>query len=230
MKKDEKLNRESLLSGEIQALAASRPGYITLMTDEARNEMVEDLIANAPSQSEIWVFAYGSLIWNPAIEFDAKSRCTIEGYHRSFCFWTTLGRGSEEHPGLMMGLEPGGNCDGIAYKIGADNLQTEIDILFRREMLSYVYKPTWIKAQSSDDPNQIIDVLTFVIDETHERFCGKLDGRTIVKTIATAEGPIGKNCDYLYQLVEHLRELGFEDPSMTELESKVRDYQLSSKP
>ncbi len=224
MENKEKLNRESLLNGDIHALAASRPGVIQLMPDDERNQMVAELIANAPSKTEIWVFAYGSLIWNPAIEFDSKCRCTIQGYHRSFCFWTMFGRGSEEQPGLMMGLEPGGDCDGIAYRIGADALESEIDILFRREMLSYVYKPTWIKAQASDDPDNVIDVLTFVVNEENDRFCGEMDEQTLIRTIAIAEGAIGRNCDYLYQLVDHLDELGFEDPTMTLLEKKVRQY------
>ncbi len=229
MDNEETLNRNSLLNGDIHALAASRPGVIQLMPDDERERMAAELIANAPSATEFWVFAYGSLIWNPAIEFEAKCRCTIQGYHRSFCFWTMFGRGSEEQPGLMMGLEPGGACDGIAYRIGADALATEVDILLRREMLSYVYKPTWIKAQCSDNPNNIIDVLTFVVDEQHDRFCGDMDEQTLIQTIAIAEGPIGRNCDYLYQLVNHLNELGFEDLTMTELEKKVRHRQSQIK-
>lgn len=224
MEEKPKLNRESLLNGDIHELAKNSPGLVRLMPDDVRDQMVADTIASAPNPDEFWVFAYGSLIWNPAIEFESKCRCSIQNYHRSFCFWTVLGRGTEDLPGLMMGLEEGGHCDGIAYRIGANDLETEVDILFRREMISYVYKPTWIKAHCPDSKSTI-DVLTFVIDETNERFCGQLDEQTIVHSIASASGPIGRNCDYLYQLVEHLGELGFEDPEMTELEKKVRDYQ-----
>lgn len=228
MNNESKINRESLLNGEIQKLAESRPGLITLMPDDVRQQMVKDTIANAPDKSEFRVFAYGSLIWNPAIEIDKTYQCSIEGYHRSFCFWTVLGRGCVEQPGLMMGLESGGSCDGVAYSIAADKLETELDILFRREMLSYVYKPTWVKAKYNDpdiDATTGDDMLTFVVDCENERYCKDRDEETVVRTIATAEGPIGRNCDYLYQLVAHLQELGYNDPQMTDLAKKVRTYQ-----
>ena len=229
MEKEHKLNRDSLRSGEIHELARSRLGVTRLMTDAEREAMVAETIANAPDKSAFWVFAYGSLIWNPALEYDAQSSCTIEGYHRSFCFWTKFGRGSEELPGLMMGLEPGRDCDGIGYRIPASKLDTELDILFRREMLSFIYKPTWIKARCTDNKQETIEVLAFVVDPESERFCGGLSEEKLIQTVATAEGPLGKNCDYLFQLVEHLHALGFDDPVMTDLAHKVRRFQSTQK-
>lgn len=209
------------------------------MPDDVRQQMVAEIIANAPVQNEFWVFAYGSLIWNPAILYDEKRTCTIKGFHRSFCFWTLLGRGSEEQPGLMMGLEPGGQCSGIAYRICADKLESEVDILFRREMLSYVYTPTWVSAScdasydnsNTDSDSKIsaqdsIEVLAFVVDPKHERFCKDLDEQTMISTLATASGPLGRNCDYLFQLVENLSEIGFEDAAMIALADKVKAYLL----
>ncbi len=225
MNKEQKISRESLLNGEIQKLAESRPGLINLMPDDVRTKLVQETIDNAPDQSEFRVFAYGSLIWNPAIEIESTYRCSITGYHRSFCFWTVLGRGSQELPGLMMGLESGGTCDGVAYSIAQDKLETELDLLFRREMMSYVYKPTWVKARYENDYGIGNDVLAFVVDPENDRYCTDLDEETLVRSLALAEGPIGKNCDYLYQLVEHLEELGYEDPEMTALADKVRKFQ-----
>jgi len=225
MEKQHKINRESLLNGEMRKLVESRPGAVEIMSDAVREQLVADTIAAAPEQDSFRVFAYGSLIWNPAIEFESRHRCTIEGYHRSFCFWTVLGRGSEDCPGLMMGLEPGGHCDGIAYSIAPDQLQSELDILFRREMISNVYKPTWVTASYLDTPGISDQLLTFVIDPENDRFCGQLEENIIVDTLSKAVGPLGRNCDYLYQLVEHLDELGFEDPVMTGLAKKVRQHQ-----
>ena len=125
----------------------------------------------------------------------------------------------------MMGLEPGGSSNGLAYRIDVDDLGTEMDILFRRELMSYVYKPTWVDATLAESPDKTIKVLAFVVDPEHERFCGELDEPTLVRHIATASGPLGRNCDYLFQLTEHLRELGFTDGPLLELEARVRSYQ-----
>ena len=225
MENENKLNRESLLSGEIHDIARSRLGSLRLMNDEERTRLVAETISRAPDINNFWVFAYGSLIWNPALEFDRQHRCVISDYHRSFCFWTKFGRGSEEQPGLMMGLEPGGECSGIGYRIPADKLTVELDILFRREMLSFIYKPTWVSAQPVEDSVKAIDVLCFVVDSENERFCGELAEDKLIETLAVAEGPLGKNCDYLYQLVEHLEELDFEDSAMAALAAKVRLFQ-----
>lgn len=225
MKTEQKISRESLLNGDLQKLAASRPGKIDLMPDDVRSRLVQETIANAPDKSEFHVFAYGSLIWNPAIEIDSTYRCNVSGYHRSFCFWTILGRGCEKQPGLMMGLESGGSCDGVAYSIAKGKLETELDILFRRELMSYVYKPTWVNASFDNDPDTPRDVLAFVVDPEHERYCTDLDEETLVESLALAEGPLGKNSDYLYQLVDHLRELGYKEPEMADLAAKVRAFQ-----
>ena len=225
MPEENKLSRQAILDGHIRRLAESRPGAIRLMSDEDRALAVQEALSQAPSPDEVWIFAYGSLIWNPAIHFAEREKVLVDGFHRSFCFWTVLGRGCEENPGLMMGLEPGGSSNGLAYRIDADDLDTEMDILFRRELMSYVYKPTWVDATLAESPDKTIKVLAFVVDPEHERFCGELDESTLVRHIATASGPLGRNCDYLFQLTEHLRELGFTDEPLLELEARVRSYQ-----
>lgn len=195
------------------------------MTDEDRADSIEKALSQAPSLDEVWIFAYGSLIWNPAIHFADQKKVLVDGYHRSFCFWTVLGRGCEDNPGLMMGLEPGGLSNGLAYRIDAKDLDTELDILFRRELMSYVYVPTWVDATLAETPDKTVRVLAFVVDPQHERFCGEIDEETLVRHIATASGPLGRNCDYLFQLTDHLQQLGFTDESMLDLEVKVRRYQ-----
>lgn len=225
MKEDPKISRDSLLSGQMKQLAESRPGVIRVMPDDEREQRVAEAIATAPDKANFWVFAYGSLIWNPAINWDARHRCTVEGYHRSFCFWTMLGRGDENQPGLMLGLEPGGECTGVAYRIAAEALATELDILYRREMVSYAYQPTWTKAACLDQSGESVDALTFVVDPNTERFCGKLQQDTVAHTLSVAEGALGKNCDYLFQLVDHLDELDLQDNAMTQLAALVRQKQ-----
>ena len=91
--------------------------------------------------------------------------------------------------------------------------------------MSYVYKPTWVKARYENNPGVGADVLAFVVDPKNDRYCCDLDEETLVRSLALAEGPIGKNCDYLFQLVEHLEALGYKDEEMTTLAEKVRAFQ-----
>lgn len=218
------LTREALLTGEIERLFHSGPTALRTMTDEERTELVQETLDSLADSSELWIFGYGSLIWNPALEYEAERRCRIQNYQKKFCFWTTLGRGSVEQPGLMMGLVEGGECNGVAYRIDIEKAPHELDILFRREMLSFVYKPIWVEA-SCVDTGISFNTLTFVVDPESERYAGKLTQAETVHSIATAVGPLGRNCDYLFQLSDRLHELGFEENEVAELARQVRDYQ-----
>ncbi len=140
------LTREALLNGEIERLVHDDQNNIERISDDQRATLVTQTL-HALADSELWVFGYGSLIWNPALNFEEQRRCSINGFEKKFCFWTTLSRGSVECPGLMMGLVEGGSCNGVAFRIDASNAASELDVLFRREMSHYIYKPTWVEAQ-----------------------------------------------------------------------------------
>jgi cation transport protein ChaC len=218
------LTREALLNGEIERLVLNGRSSQRTMSDDQRTELVQITLDNLGEGSELWIFGYGSLIWNPAIDFEEQRRCTIQGYQKKFCFWTTLSRGSEEQPGLMMGLVEGNQCNGVAYRIDLKKAASELDILFRREMTSYIYKPTWVEARC-EQTNTSFNTLTFVVDSTSNRCIEDLAHADMVSTIATARGPLGRNCDYLFQLSEKLGELGFEEPELEALACQVREYQ-----
>lgn len=217
------LTREKILNGDVDRLLHDHRKDLPRMPDSEREALIERTIDELGG-SDLWVFGYGSLIWNPAMEVEEQRRCTISGYQKKFCFWTTLSRGSEENPGLMMGLLDGGSCQGVAFKISAQNIATELDVLFRREMSHYIYLPTWVTAQCADS-DQTFKTLTFVVDVENPRFAHNLNHEQIIRTLATAEGPLGRNCDYLFQLSEKLHELGFEDAELLSLSDSVRDFQ-----
>ena len=219
------LTRDSLLNGELERLVHNQHSDLLRMSDEERSLLVERTVREL-GEADLWVFGYGSLIWNPAMKVEEELRCTISGYQKKFCFWTTLSRGSKENPGLMMGLLEGGECHGVAFKINSENVTTELDVLFRREMSHYIYLPTWVTAQCADT-NQSFKALTFVVDVDNPRFANNLNHDRIIRTLATAEGPLGRNCDYLFQLVEKLQELGFEDADLLSLSESVRNFQAS---
>lgn len=220
------LTREALLNGEIESLVRDDQNNIERMAYDQRAKLVEQTM-DTLADSELWVFGYGSLIWNPALNYEEQRRCTIKGYEKKFCFWTTLSRGTVECPGLMMGLVDGGNCNGVAFRIDSKNAASELDVLFRREMSYFIYKPTWIEAQCVETKNTFT-ILTFVVDKENHRFVDNLSIKDTVRTIATAKGPLGRNCDYLFQLSEKMHELGFEEPELNDLVCRVKEFQAGS--
>jgi hypothetical protein len=140
-----RLTRDSIQSGSIRRLiAALDPSFRLLREAEIRASLDAMLRAPDPPRA-IWVFAYGSLMWNPAFEFVEQRVGLVHGFHRRFCLWTHLGRGSPGAPGLMLALEPGGSCRGVVYRIAADAVATELEIIWRREMLSTSYVPRWVR-------------------------------------------------------------------------------------
>jgi cation transport protein ChaC len=203
------LTREALLDGTIREYIHRDPELRRLiLSDAERDASLRDTLRAAPADGDVWVFGYGSLIWNPAFHFVEKRTARINGYHRRFCLWTPLGRGSPDNPGLMLGLERGGACRGVMYRIAGDAVETELDVLWRREMFTGAYCPTWVTARHG---GETVAAVTFVINRDSVRYTGRLSEETIIHHIATATGPLGPCRDYLFETVEHLAELGIRD-------------------
>ena len=212
------ITRESILDGTLLAAvrASLGPGQ-RLMSDEERDADIERMLATVPRDQPIWVFAFGSLIWNPAFEFVEQRNARIHGWRRAFCLWNKAGRGSPEYPGLMLSLESGGSCTGVAYRIAPRATRTELDVLWRREMMSFSYRPIWARAHTAQGP---VTAIAFSRNPTHERYAPGLAHEVIVQHIAQAQGRLGRCCDYLFETVAHLRQLGIRD---RELELIARD-------
>ena len=218
------LTRETILDGAIADFARRNPGRSRVLSDHERQASLDDILSRAPSVGDIWVFGYGSLIWNPAFHFEERCIGQIYGYHRRFCLWTQLGRGCPKQPGLVLGLDRGGSCHGVAYRIAAPKVQTELDILWRREMLSGAYVPVWITAHTAAGP---VPALSFAIDRKQDRYSGRLPEETIVRSIAFATGELGACSDYLYATVQNLSELGIKDRYLERLAECVKGAQLA---
>ena len=214
------ITRESILNGTIRRLVEQSGDDGRLMTDQERKQIVENMIETAPSLNSMWVFGYGSLIWNPALYFTEKKRGTVHGYHRRFCLWSTIGRGSPSRPGLMLGLERGGSCKGIFYKIDRREIRTELDIVFRRELITAAYRPTWVSARILG--KSPFKAIAFVINRDHNRYAGMLDDETVIQTIADAKGTLGSCSDYLYETVLQLENLGMPDRRLASIARHVR--------
>jgi len=137
--------RDNIRDGLFAELAAEgrRLGIIRPHTDAERAESRARILAGIEPDEDIWVFGYGSLMWNPAFHYLERRPALLHGWHRSFCLWTPLGRGSPDAPGLVLGLDRGGSCCGIAYRIAAADRDTELALLWQREMVADGYTPRW---------------------------------------------------------------------------------------
>lgn len=176
----------------------------------------------------VWVFGYGSLIWNPAFEPAERRRAVLYGYRRAFCFWTVSARGTPERPGLGLGLEaaPGAACRGVALRIAGATEAADLERLWAREMYSAVYRPVWVPlhpAGTPDGPDPApLTALAFVIDPAHPQYCPPLDPDRQARIIAGAAGKFGACADYLAEMVAHLAEAGEPDAELEALLEKVR--------
>ena len=215
-----RLTREAILDGSIREYILRNPELRAMvLPDEERAASLRATLATAPETGDVWVFGYGSLIWNPAFHFIEKRTARIHGYHRRFCLWSPLGRGTRENPGLMLALEPGGACRGVVYRIEERAVETELDILWRREMFTNAYRPTWVTARTRGGS---FSAVTFVVNRDNARYAGRLSDERIAHHIATAQGPMGACRDYLLETTRHLAELGIRDPHLEAMVRKVR--------
>lgn len=169
---------------------------------------------------DLWFYAYGSLMWDPGIHFAEVRMARLEGFQRRFNFKTMVGRGSPEHPGLMLSIErEPGCCIGLAFRVAADQADAESAIMWRREMVRHNYAPTMLPVTT---PQGDIDALVFTVNSAHPEYVGKLPLEETAAIIASAQGLLGSNIDYLEQLSTQLALLGIEDSYIACLMDHVR--------
>jgi glutathione-specific gamma-glutamylcyclotransferase len=212
------LTRESIRSGAVHRLIAELGIEMRVLSEAELRASLAETLAGADLSAGVWLFGYGSLIWNPAFHFTDRLVGRVHGWHRRFCLWTHLGRGCPERPGLVLGLERGGSCQGVAFHIAPEVAEEELLIVWRREMLSGAYLPRWVTVHAAAGA---VRAIAFVINPGHERYARALSDVEIAATIATAEGFLGPCADYLVNTVDHLAELGIHDRPLERLRAQV---------
>lgn len=204
--------REDILGGSFLRMVRESGGLIPISTEDDLAAGQAAALAAAPPQvragGDAWVFGYGSLMWNPAVRYQESRIATLNGYHRRFCLWTPVGRGSVDQPGLVLGLARGGSCKGVAYRIKGEHVGEEFSVLWRREMISDGYIPRWVTLHTAEEP---VTALAFVINRACPRYAGRLPDAEAARAIAAASGALGSNAEYLLSTVEHLDALGIPD-------------------
>jgi len=166
-------------------------------------------------RGDLWVFGYGSLMWSPGFRPSAKSAALVRGYHRALCILSNRYRGTPEKPGLVMGLCRGGSCWGMALRVPAARVRRVLSALWKREMLNRVYKPTLIPVLIA--PGRRIRALAFVADTAHRQFVRELDLHGRARLVAQGIGQRGRCVDYIRNTLEHMLELGVNDPHLARI-------------
>jgi cation transport protein ChaC len=165
--------------------------------------------------SPAWVFGYGSLIWRPDFEFEGRAAARIHGYHRRLCLRSVLYRGTHECPGIVAGLDRGGSCLGMAYRIAPARVPGVFRELWEREMFLGSYRPTWTRAQLLGGGTAA--ALAFVVRRDAFNYCGDLAEDEIIDILVRACGVRGTSLDYLQRTVAALHEAGLRDPHLERL-------------
>ncbi len=189
-----------------------------LHTDAVREaSRVQMLAEHGPG--DLWVFGYGSLMWDPGFHFAEVRRATVTGYARRFVLRDTWGgRGTREEPGLMAALDHGDSCEGIAFRIAAQVIDAETESLWRREMVGPGYIPTFVSTSIDGSPEQ---ALTFVADHTADQINPDLTRAEQVHHIAHGAGFLGTSREYLVNIVRQFAALGIDDAECTALLAAV---------
>jgi cation transport protein ChaC len=219
------LTRAFIEAGGIDALVAQEAPDLLCLSQEEREASLHRIMQTRPG-GDLWLFGYGSLIWNPTIYNTERRVARIEGWHRAFCLSTHAGRGSIENPGLVLGLEPGGSCVGVALRIAEASAITELTLLWRREMLTGAYSPHWVDLLD-ERGGRFGSGLAFTVNPAGDHYVGDLSESETIRRLATAAGSLGSSADYLFRTCDGLRLCGVEDAALECLAAKVRAEQAA---
>lgn len=170
---------------------------------------------------EFWVFGYGSLMWRPGFAFTEQRRARLRGLHRRLCVYSHVHRGTPEHPGLVMGLDRGGACRGIAFRVEPAHWAETLAYLRAREQVTNVYLEVSRPVQLLGDGAREVTAVAYAVDRTHPQYAGKLDIEAQLQFIAQGHGISGSCADYVLSTAEHLRELGVEDRLLESLAERI---------
>ena len=197
------------------------------------NQLARDVTAQRALlhaiDGDVWVFAYGSLMWNPGFDYLERRPALLHGYHRAFCIYSNYYRGTDEQLGVVLGLDRGGACRGLAFQLLKDGVHEVLDYLWDREMLTWdreanstVYK---LRVTGARTASGAITCRTFVANPAHKDYAGRLPEDRIVRMIRSGVGISGTNRAYLENTVTHLDNLGIGDRRLHRLLSLVNGFE-----
>lgn len=190
-----------------------------LHSDDDRETNRQEALKDHPDE-DLWVFAYGSLMWDPALKFSEVRRAKVLDYERRFILKEIYGgRGNKEAPGLMAALDHGSGCEGLIFRIAKESIDVETEILWRRELVVPSYIPTFVTATVDDRP---IKALTFVADHQIVQICGDICRDEQIECLVNGRGILGTSLEYLENVVAQFEVLGINDVECATLLAEAR--------
>ncbi len=161
---------------------------------------------------DLWVFGYGSLIWRPGFAFVERQGAMVRGYHRALCVYSHVHRGTSERPGLVLGLDRGGACKGVAFRVAAAHADAALAYLREREQVTSVYREVRLRARLAD--GESVRAVSYVADRGHVQYAGRLDRAELVRLVSQGVGVSGDNPDYVRNTQAHLAALAIRDETL----------------
>ncbi|NIF20119.1 gamma-glutamylcyclotransferase [Candidatus Pantoea multigeneris] len=216
------LTREFLLKADCKTSFGEIDESL-LWSAEKRASSLAATLSCRPDASPVWIFGYGSLMWNPIFEAEEVAAGRLNGWHRAFCLRLLAGRGSADYPGRMLALKQGGETSGLAFRLPEAHLYDELELLWKREMITGCYLPTWCELTLDD--GRKVTALVFIMDPRHPLYEADSCAAIVAPLIAHATGPLGSNAQYLFSLEQELAKRGMEEESLSLLAQQVRQLQ-----
>ena len=175
------------------------------------------------SREDLWVFGYGSLMWRPGFEFVEQVPARLIGEHRALCVYSFDHRGTPEKPGLVLGLDRGGACRGIAFRVAAKRRDEVIGYLRGREQTTHVYREVMRSVWLENEPRARVAALAYVVDRGHVQYAGRLSLQDQLGFVRQGRGRSGNNRDYVLETVRSIEAQGFRDPQLHRLAVMLHD-------
>lgn len=198
------------------------PSDCIVPSDRPSRRHVADVMAKTPlvKGAPVWVFGYGSLMWNPGFPHLSREPALVHGWHRAFCVYSHVWRGTPEKPGLVLGLDRGGSCRGIAFKVAPAKEKQVLDYLDERERVTNVY---WRRRLAMTLPSgHKVEAWGYIAERSHPQYAGKLTTTKAARLIVAGEGKGGTNIDYLENTITHLDGMSIPEGPLHRLRDTVR--------
>lgn len=173
----------------------------------------------ADNMDDFWVFGYGSLMWRPGFEFVEQQRAHLFGYRRSLCVHSHVHRGTPDKPGLVLGLDSGGSCRGVAYKVAGSDRDHVLQYLHGRELVTNVYIERVCRIKLSDARR--VPAYCYIVDRTHQQYASEMSVEHAADIVKFASGKSGDNVDYVRNTVQHLRDMNLKDAWLEEVDRRL---------
>ncbi len=212
------ITSRSLAQDVFREINDRSPSPIPMISKSEQESLLSDFLGSWRPDAGRWIFGYGSLLWKPGFKVADRRSGTVYGYHRRFCVWTRLGRGTPERPGLLMGLDRGGSCRSVALRFSKHSWRRDLENLWRREMNTTAYHARKATVHTSDGN---LEALVFVANRQSDHYAGRPSSDQSAYYIGRAEGVLGSCRDYFDVARQHLFELGIQDRNIEAISRRL---------